>query len=67
MVARAYCQLLAPAAEPMWAMAAIAWLPTLYMPQNMAGNTASHTMIIMRFRSSASRTWEALRVTLPGV
>ena len=62
-----YCQVSAPAALPRWAMAAMDWLPTLYMPQNMAGNTASHTMIIMRFRSIASRTWAALRVTDPGV
>lgn len=45
----------------------IACWPTLYMPQNIAGNTASHTRIIMRFKSMASRTCEAPRVTVPGV
>lgn len=45
----------------------MAWLPALNMPQNKAGKTDSHTMIMMRLRSTLSRTCGLVRVTVPGV
>ncbi len=41
--------------------------PVLYIAMNTQGSIAITTIVIMRFRSMASRTWEAPRVTDGGV
>ena len=58
-----------PAAEasPISAIARLAWYPVFHIAMKMQGTRETTTVIIMRLRSRESRTWEAPRVTSPGV